>query len=458
MQQAPEFVKELQRLAGRELVRPHCCELRLHLGRFVRLGRLGSRRARRRGGEQRQVVDQARQGAGLLAALQAVQHLLGAGDDRARQAGELSHMDAVGAVRRSGRHLVQEDHLSLPFLDPHAVARQGRQLLGEVGQLVIMGREERPAAVHLVQVLDAGPGDRQAVEGGGAPADLVEDHQGALARLVEDDGRLDHLDHEGRASAREIIGGADPAEQAVDNADVGRVRRHEGAHLGEHGNQRILPQEGALARHVGTGDQPDPAVFREPAVVGDEPAFAAGGKRPLDHRMAAARHLEGGRTVDPRALPALRGGELGQGGGHVERGERGGGAGGLLGAARHLAHQVVEQLQLDRQRLVGGGGNLLLQIRQLDGGVTHGAGQGLAMDEGGLGPARQLVGLGRRDLDVVAEHVVVADLEGGDAGFRDVAALQVGDQAAALVAQAAQRVQLRRIAGRDEAAVAGMER
>ena len=302
-----------------------------------------------------------------------MQHLLGAGDHRPRQAGKLRHMDAVGTVRRSGRHLVQEDHLTLPLLDPHAMAREGRKPLGQVGQLVIMGREEGAAAIDLVQVLDAGPGDRQAVESGGAAADLVEDHQRTLAGLVEDDGGLDHLDHEGRAAARQIVGRTDTAEQTVDDAEMGRLRGHEGADLGEHGDQRVLAQKGALARHVGAGDQPDPAALREPAVVGDKPAFAAGGQRPLDHRMAAANHLEGRRAIDQRALPPFGGGQLRQGGGHVEFGQCARGAGGLFGAARHLAHQVVEQLELDRERLVGGRGDLLLQIRQFDRRVTHGA-------------------------------------------------------------------------------------
>ena len=36
-------------------------------------------------------------------------------------------------------------------------------------------------------------------------------------------------------------------------------RRHEGAHLRQDGDQRVLAQEGRFAGHVGTGDQPQPA-------------------------------------------------------------------------------------------------------------------------------------------------------------------------------------------------------
>ena len=76
------------------------------------------------------------------------------------------------------------------------------------------------------------------------------------------------------------------------------------------------------------------------------------------------------------------------------------------------------------------------------------------MDEG-LG---DLVGVGRRDLDVVAQHVVVAHLEPGDAGLLAVACLEPGDQPAALVAQGHQLVEVGGVARRDEAAVAGDQR
>ena len=147
-------------------------------------------------------------------------------------------------------------------------------------------------------MLDRRPGDGEAVEGRRAAADLVEDHERALARLIEDGGGLHHLDHEGRAAAREIVGGADAREQPVDHADMRRARRHEAAHLRQHGDQRVLAQEGRLARHVGAGDEPDarrpPRSLarmrgrrREIAIVGDKRARRRA-ERLLDHRMAPA--------------------------------------------------------------------------------------------------------------------------------------------------------------------------
>ena len=49
--------------------------------------------------------------------------------------------------------------------------------------------------------------------------------------------------------------------------------RNEGAHLREYGDNRVLAQKGRLARHVGTGQEPQATAFRagvKLAIVGDE--------------------------------------------------------------------------------------------------------------------------------------------------------------------------------------------
>ena len=89
---------------------------------------------------------------------------------------------------------------------------QPRQFRGERGEFVVVRCEQRSAAIVLMQMLDRRPRDRQAVEGRGPAPDLIEDHQRALAGLVEDRGGLYHLDHEGRAPARQIIRRADARE------------------------------------------------------------------------------------------------------------------------------------------------------------------------------------------------------------------------------------------------------
>ena len=72
---------------------------------------------------------------------------------------------------------------------------------------------------------------------------------------------------------------------------------------------------------------------------------------------------------------------------------------------------------------------------------------------------RSLPALRRRHLDVIADHVVVADLAAlATPVCLGVARLQRGDHAAAVVAQLAQLVELGAIARRDEAAVAREQR
>ena len=74
-----------------------------------------------------------------------------------------------------------------------------RHLLRKLRELEVVRGEQRQAAVALGQFERDRRGQRQAVEGRGAAADLVHQHQRVLGRGVQDRRRLGHLDHEGRA-------------------------------------------------------------------------------------------------------------------------------------------------------------------------------------------------------------------------------------------------------------------
>jgi hypothetical protein len=217
-------------------------------------------------------------------------------------------VDAVGAVGGAGGDLVEEDHLALPLLHAERVAGEAGEAGGQRGELVVVGGEEGAAAVRLVEVLDDGPGDREAVVGGGAAADLVEDDEAAGCREVQDRGGLDHLDHEGRAAAGEVVGGADAGEQAVDDADAGAGGGDEAAGLGEEGDERVLAEEGALAGHVRAGEEPQGRGGAEVAVVADEGLVVAG-ERLLDDGVAAGLDVECGAVVDDGADVAALGGQ-----------------------------------------------------------------------------------------------------------------------------------------------------
>jgi len=122
---------------------------------------------------------------------------------------------------------------------------------------------------------------------------------------------------------------------------------------------------------------------------------------------------------------------------------------------QHAGGQPGEDLLFQADGLVGGAAHLLGELRQFRGVEAHGAGQRLAVVEGVVqGRLHQLVAMGRRHLDEIAQHVVVLDLEGGDPGHLPVLALQTGDQPAAFVAQRAQLVQPGIVPPGDEVAVA----
>ena len=76
---------------------------------------------------------------------------------------------------------------SFHSLHRHVVVLRARgQVCGQVGQFVVMRREERAGADLVVQMLGDAPRDAQAVEGARAAADLIEDDQAALGGVVED--------------------------------------------------------------------------------------------------------------------------------------------------------------------------------------------------------------------------------------------------------------------------------
>ena len=79
--------------------------------------------------------------------------------------------------------------------------------------------------------------------------------------------------------------------------------------------------------------------------------------------------------------PIALGRELGERGGEIEGGERGGG-GGDLGAPRHdLADEIVEEAQFERQRPLGGARDLAFELGELGRRIALRPGHRLAMDE-----------------------------------------------------------------------------
>ena len=178
-------------------------------------------------------------------------------------------------------------------------------------------------------------------------------------------------------------------------------------------------------------------------------------QRRLDHRMASALDREAQRGVDQRARPVALDCEFGERRGDVDLGQRGAEVAQAFALGEAGLAQALERLEFERERLVGRGGDARLEIGERVGGEAHRAGHRLAMDEGRAMRSLEQRLAGRlRGLDVIAEKVVVLDLELPDAGFVGVGRLQPRDHTAAFVAQAARFVERGFGAGADKPAVA----
>lgn len=109
------------------------------------------------------------------AGLQLLQYFLRAGDDLLRQSRELGDLDAVAAVGSAGNDLAEEYKVLPALFDGDVVVFHARERALQLGELVVVGGEERfraePFAVGAE--LEHRAGDAHAVEGRGAAADLV---------------------------------------------------------------------------------------------------------------------------------------------------------------------------------------------------------------------------------------------------------------------------------------------
>src|SRR5438093_6116918 len=141
-------------------------------------------------GEEGQLASPFRGGGRLLAAsesgpplavelgpLEVAQDFLGPGHDRGGEPGQAGDLDPERAVGAAGLDLAQEYHRIVPLAGGDVKVADAGEVRGEVGELVVVGGEDRLAARHRVarDLLGDRPGDRKAVEGGGPAADLVEE-------------------------------------------------------------------------------------------------------------------------------------------------------------------------------------------------------------------------------------------------------------------------------------------
>ena len=148
-----------------------------------RVGQRGEEAAGQQGTARLDLADRAGGGAGVGAVLlfEEGEDLAGPFEHRGRDAGQARDVDAVALVGAAGDDPVEEDDLPLALADGDVGVAEPRLGLLELDELVVVGGEQGAAADDVVQVLGDRPGERDAVEGAGAAADLVEDDQAAAA-------------------------------------------------------------------------------------------------------------------------------------------------------------------------------------------------------------------------------------------------------------------------------------
>ena len=361
-----ELIEGLERRFGAELIRVDPVEGLAQLVAFWRGDR--GRRLRQQGRKERQVVDHFLDGRGALSRFQLAEKMAGALDNGGRQARQFGDLNAIGTVGCALHHFMQEDDIAIPFGHTHGEIHQARQSFRQLRELVEMGCKQSARAIAVVQMFNRRPGDGQAIECRRAATDLVENDKRMLGRLVENGRRLDHFNHEGGASARQIVSRTNAREETIDNADMGLARRHISAHLRKHDNQRVLAQIGRFTRHIRTGDDGNArrlaAGICQIRIIGDK-ALPLGAQGCFHHGVTACNNFERERGIDDRAHPIAQSRNLCQRCADIDGSQRIGCLFQKISGAQDLIGEAIENGQFERNGTIGSRGDLGLDLVEL---------------------------------------------------------------------------------------------
>ena len=258
---------------------------------------------------------------------------------------------------------------------------------------------------------------------------------------------LGHLDHEGRLAAGEVVARADTREDAVDHADARAFRGYERADLRHERDERDLTHVGRLTGHVGAGDDGGAILaLAHVGVVRDEERVF---EHALDDGVAAVVNFDDAAVVHARTAIVVVHRDGRERAERVELGDEPRRALDAHALGGDGLAQGGENFKFERLVAISRGQNLLLKVFKFLGDVA------LAVHERLLADVRLGHKLlkGVRDLDIVAEDLVVADLQRADAGLFLLARLDAGKQSLAAGENFVQPVDLGVVAGADEAAL-----
>ena len=373
-----------------------------------------------------------------MVALQLRQYDFRSLDNRWWHTSQARHVDTKRVFRTARLQFAKEDHAALGFAHRHIPVAHTRINLFHLVEFVVV-RGEKGAGVCLwvfVNMLHDGPGDGNAIVGGSAAAQFVEEHEAALREVVHDVGCLAHFHHKRTFAHRYIVRGAHSGEDFIDKADARAVGGHKTAHLGQQGDERRLAEQRTLTCHVGSRDDDNLlAIAVQLHIVGH--IFLAHRHERFDDSVASAAYVEHQALVHhgPYILPFRC--HLGQAVQAVqlreccsvalERGNQ---------CASRL-HQFREDAVLQYLNFLLSPENFLLIFLEFLCDVAFGLGQRLfAHPFGG-----HVVAVGVAHLYVVAKHIVETDFQTGYARQFALALLEAEQVVLARGGEMAQFVQ-----------------
>src|SRR5204862_2592743 len=171
-------------------------------------------------------------------------------DHARRHARELRYLQAVAAIGGPVLHGVEKHDAVTVLGRVEVYVGTTLDLGGERGELEVVRGKQRQRVDSRGDITRHRPGERQAVEGAGAAADLIEQDETARGGVVEDVGRLGHLHHEGGAPAGKIVRRSDAGEDPIDGPAHCTLRGKVAAAVRKQYEEDGLAQVGRIIAHL----------------------------------------------------------------------------------------------------------------------------------------------------------------------------------------------------------------
>ncbi len=263
---------------------------------------------------------------------------------------------------------------------------------------------------------------------------------------MQDVGGFCHLDHERRAPTCEIVGRADPRENAVQRSDDGAVRRHVAAHVRQQHDQGGLPHVSGFPAHVGSSDDQHATSAVQPQIVRDEGIFG----KALHHGMATGLDVQARFTDKVRPSPLEHAGAFGERSDGVQLRKRRGRGLHRSEPVDELGEDLLVDLFLARQGALARAEHSVLERLQFRGNEALSGLDGLAPDVVLRYPLSVLA----RDFDEKALHSIETQLQAGNAGAFSLALLEFQQELVGVGGDASQLVELGIVPRRNDISVA----